>query len=104
MAEDGSRRPYIRGVTFESTELRGSFPGTVLVALFRSEARPGIRFGRRWRLYDELGNPEDEWLEYADVGLMEDVEAGDGLPEPAACVPDAEGIVWFDGGWQDDGA
>jgi hypothetical protein len=104
-AEDGTRRPYIAGVTFESVELRGSFPETVVVALFRSEDRPGIRFGRRWSLYDELGNPEDESLEYADIGLMEDVEAGGyGLPEPAACVPDAEGIVWFDAGWHDDRA
>ena len=104
VAEDGSRRPYIDGVTFESVELRGSFPDTVIVALFRSENRPGIRFGRRWRLYDELGNPEGESLEYADVGLMEDVESGDGLPMTDACTADAEGIVWFDQGWQDEGA
>ncbi len=104
VAEDGSRRPYIDGVTFESFELRGSFPDTVIVALFRSENRPGIRFGRRWRLYDELGNLEGESLEYADVGLMEDVESGDGLPMTDACTADAEGIVWFDQRWQDDGA
>jgi hypothetical protein len=104
VAEDGSRRPYIDGVTFESVELRGSFPDTVVVALFRSENRPGIRFGRRWRLYDELGNLEGESLEYADVGLMEDVESGDGLPMTDACTADAEGIVWFDQGWQDDWA
>jgi hypothetical protein len=104
VAEDGAQRPYIDGVTFESVEIRGSFPDTVIVALFRSEDRPGIRFGRCWRLYDELGNPEDESLEYADVGLMEDVESGDGLPQTDACAPDAEGIVWFDGGWQDDGS
>jgi hypothetical protein len=104
VAEDGSRRPYIDGVTFESVELRGGFPDTVIVALFRSENRPGIRFGRRWRLYDELGNAEDESLEYADVGLMEDVESGDGLPMTDACTADAEGVVWFDRGWQDDEA
>jgi hypothetical protein len=32
---------------------------------------------------------------------MEDVESGEGLPGVAECIPDAEGIVWFDGGWQD---
>jgi hypothetical protein len=39
-------------------------------------------------------------MEYADVGLMEDVDTGR-LPPVADCVPDAEGIVWLDDGWQD---
>jgi hypothetical protein len=99
-AEDGSVCPYIQGVTFESVELEGAFPTTAVVALFRSEQHPGVRFGRRWALYDELGNPED--MEYEDIGLMEDVEAaGYGLPPLADCVPDAEGITWFGGDWQD---
>jgi hypothetical protein len=98
--DDSIVLPFIGGVTFESVELRGAFPETAVVALFQSQERPGVRFGRRWRLYDEAGDAED--MEYADIELMEDVEAaGYGLPPPAGCVPDAEGIVWFDGGWQD---
>ena len=99
-SDDGRVVPYITGVTFESVEVHGEFPDTQVVALFRSEDRPGVRFARRWTLYDEAGNPEDERMEYADVGLMEDVDTGC-LPPVADCVPDAEGIVWLDDGWQD---
>jgi hypothetical protein len=53
-----------------------------------------VQFGRRWALYDDLGDPED--LEYADIELMEDVEAaGYGLPAPHNCVADDAGVVWF---------
>ncbi len=87
-------RPFIEGVTFDSVELRGEFPDRVIVALFHAAARPGIQFGRRWRLYDELGNPVDH--EYADIGLMEDVESGrGGLPPASTCVADAAGVTWF---------
>ena len=53
-----------------------------------------MQFGRRWNLYDDLGDTTH--LEYVDIELVEDVEAaGYGLPEPADCVPDEAGIVWF---------
>jgi hypothetical protein len=82
-------RPFIRGVTFREIERRGSFPDTAIVALFTSVDRPGITFGRTWRLYDDLGNPES--MEYADIGFMEDVEsAACGLPPLEACTPDAD--------------
>ena len=93
-SQDGSRLPFIRGVTFQSVELRGEFPGSEVVALFRSRERPGVLFGRRWPLYDDLGNLAP--LEVADINLMEDVEAsGHGLPPLRACIPDTDGIVWF---------
>ena len=64
------------------------------MALFHAVDRPGIQFGRRWRLYDELGNPVDH--EYADIHLMEDVEsAGGGLPPADGCVTDEAGVAWF---------
>lgn len=81
-------------MTFNAIDLRGDFPDRVIVALFHAADRPGIQFGRRWGLYDELGNPIDH--EYADIGLMEDVmSSGGGLPPAGQCVPDAGGVVWF---------
>ena len=81
-------------MTFGVIELRGEFPDRAVVALFRAGDRPGIQFGRRWRLYDELGNPVDH--QYADIHLMEDIESsGGGLPPAGDCVPDAAGVVWF---------
>ncbi len=86
--------PFIDGVSFDAVELRGEFPGCEVVATFRAADRPGIRFARRWRLYDELGNPCDH--EYASVGLQEDILAGyGGLPALDRCVPDTDGLVWF---------
>ena len=91
---EGGTRPFIDGVTFGVIELRGEFPDRAVVALFRAGDRPGIQFGRRWRLYDELGNPVDH--QYADIHLMEDIESsGGGLPPAGDCVPDAAGVVWF---------
>jgi len=86
--------PFIEGVSLDSVELRGAFPDREVVATFQAPDRPGIRFARRWRLYDELGNPCDH--EYASVYLEEDILAGSGgLPPLDRCVPDADGIVWF---------
>lgn len=69
-------------------------PGHHIVALFQAEDGPGVLFGRRWDLYVELGNPVDH--EYADIGLMEDVQSAcGGLPAPDSCVPDANEVVWF---------
>jgi hypothetical protein len=91
---EGGTRPFIKGVTFDVVELRNEFPDAVIVALFHAADRPGIQFGRRWRLYDELGNPVDR--KYADVYLMEDVESsGGGLPPNDSCVPDETGVTWF---------
>jgi hypothetical protein len=85
---------FIEGVCFDSVELRGEFPDSEVVATFRASDRPGIRFARRWRLYDELGNPCAH--EYAGVYLQEDILAGNGgLPALDRCVPDADGLVWF---------
>ena len=93
-SSEGETKPFIEGVTFDSVELRGEFPGRVIVALFHAVDRPGIQFGRRWRLYDELGNPIDH--QYADIHLMEDVKsAGGGLPPIDGCVTDEAGVSWF---------
>jgi hypothetical protein len=95
VSDDGEhQRPVIRGVTVDSVELEGRFPTTSVVARFRADSHPGVGFGRRWRLYDELGEPIE--LEFADIELVEDVEAaGYGLPAPNDCVPDETGTVWF---------
>jgi hypothetical protein len=91
---EGGTAPFIEGVTFDSIDLQGEFPDRVVVALFHAADRPGIQFGRRWRLYDELGNPVDH--EYAHIHLMEDVKsAGSGLPPADSCVTDEAGVAWF---------
>jgi hypothetical protein len=91
---EGDTEPFIEGVTFDSIELRGQFPEAVIVALFHAADRPGVQFGRRWRIYDELGNPVDH--EYAGIYLMEDVKsAGSGLPPVDSCVTDEAGVAWF---------
>lgn len=93
-SESDEEHPFIGGVVFESVELEGEFPHTAVVARFRADERPGVLFGRRWNLYDDLGNVEP--LEYADMHLMEDIcAAGYGLPPPDQCVPDEDGVVWF---------
>ena len=93
-AEDGAVTPFIEGVSFDTVELRGEFPDRQIVALFHAQDRPGIQFGRRWQLYDELGNPIE--YEFGEIGLMEDIESvSGGLPPPASCLPDAHGVVWF---------
>jgi hypothetical protein len=92
--EEGHHDPFIGGVTFGSVEQEGSFPEAAVVGLFRSEDHPGVLFGRRWPLYDELGNLCD--LDYVDIHLLEDIESGaGGLPSIDDCVPDSGGIVWF---------
>jgi hypothetical protein len=90
---EGSTEPFIEGVTFDSIDLRGEFPDAVIVALFHAADRPGIQFGRRWRLYDELGNPVDH--EHADIYLMEKVQsAGSALPPADSFVTDETGVAW----------
>jgi hypothetical protein len=92
--EDGSSRPLVEGVSIGPVELRGAFPDSEIVAMFQAAGRPGIQFGRRWVLYDELGNPLDPG--YAAIYLMEDVQSRDGgLPAAADCQPDSAGVVWF---------
>ncbi len=89
----GSVRPLIEGVSFDSVGLEGEFPYTEVVALFHSDERPGVQFGRKWRLYNDLGDVAS--TEYAGIHLMEDVLAGRGLPPEDSCHPDEEGTVWF---------
>ena len=91
---EGGTKPFIEGVTFDSIDLWGQFPDAVIVILFHAADRPGIQFGRRWRLYDELGNPVDH--KYADIYFMENVKsAGGGLPPANSCVADETGVTWF---------
>jgi hypothetical protein len=92
--QHGARVPLIRRVAFESVELDGDFPRTRIIALFRHEERPGVRFGKSWRVFNDLG--QLGWLDYVDINLMEQIEAsGHGLPPLERCVPDAAGVVWF---------
>jgi hypothetical protein len=82
----------IDGVSFESVELVGGFPDTAVVGLFRIEDHPGRRFGRRWRLYDDLGNVIE--LDYLFTCLMEDVGTGH-ADRVIADTDERESIVWI---------
>jgi hypothetical protein len=87
--EAGRVTPLIEGVSFDSIELHGHFPAAQILALFRSADYPGIQFGRRRDLYDELGSPiRHPW---PGVYLMEDFRC-EIPPLPAA---DAGGVVWI---------
>jgi hypothetical protein len=93
--QDAFRSGYVpEGISFGAIELTGSFPDAAVVGFFESDPHPGVRFARRWPLYDELGNPIESG--YVDVYFMEDVESGaGGLPALAECEPDGNGIIWF---------
>jgi hypothetical protein len=84
--------PRIDGVTFESVELVGEFPYTAVVGFFSIEDHPGRRFGRRWRLYDDLGNVIE--LGYFFVYLIEDIETGH-ADRVVADTDESELIVWI---------
>jgi hypothetical protein len=90
---DGSVVPLIEGVSFDSVGLQGEFSDTEVVALFHSDERPRVQFGRTWRLNNDLGDVTS--TEYAGIHLMEDILAGRGLPPEDSCHPDEEGTVWF---------
>jgi hypothetical protein len=88
-----TNHPYIRGVTFDEVRLEGEFPGTEIVAYFRSEKHPDVLFGRRCRIWTDDGALDDA-ASVMSVNLMEDIEAcGYGLP--ANPEPGPDGIVWF---------
>ncbi len=87
-------RSRIEDLTFDDVLLRGEFPHTELVVLFRSRRHRGVLFGRRWAVFDDFGLPQ--CLSYVSLELEEDVvAAGHGLPPVERCVPDDQGIVWF---------
>jgi hypothetical protein len=78
-------------LTFESIEITGEFPYTEIVGLFRIDYAPARRFGRRWRLYDDLGDMSSP-ADYVWFPLMETVApgyAGHGVKESD------DGIVWI---------
>ena len=91
--QDGHETPSIDGFTFDSAEIVDSFPNSTIEARFASANHPGITFGARFALYDELGN--DREFEYAAIHLMELVEASPGLPPLHRCSPDETGVVWL---------
>jgi hypothetical protein len=82
----------IAGVSFESVDLAGQFPYTEVVALFSIEDHRGRQFGRRWRLYDDLGRVVE--LGYFDVFLMEDVETGH-ADRVLAQDGNVQAVVWI---------
>jgi hypothetical protein len=93
-SQGGDRTPSINGVSFDLVELRGRFPGREVIALFHPSGRPETRLGRRWRLYDELGNPADH--RYAPVYLKEDIESGTvEIPPSELSIPGPDGVIWL---------
>jgi hypothetical protein len=77
------------GFSFESMDLADEFPYTEIVGIYTDDRVEGLRFGRRWRLYDDLGNIEDVgdvWLEFHETWVT------DGYSDADA---DGDGIVWI---------
>ena len=78
----------VEGFTFESIELCDEFPYTEIVGIYTSDLVDGLRFGRRWRLYDDLGNLEDLGsvrFEFEEQWVTDSYSDRDA---------DAAGIVW----------
>jgi hypothetical protein len=94
MPRQRAGRPFIQGIEFEDVEIRGQFPAREIVAVFHLRDCPQPRFGRRWPLYDELGNPIYDL--YAPVSLKEDiVSPTPGFPPASSTSPGEDGIVWM---------
>ncbi|NIZ90271.1 hypothetical protein [Kineococcus rubinsiae] len=66
--------PLTQGMSGSRARLVGDWPATQLEFTFDYAPRPGVRLRRSIPLFDEVGaiaNPE-----YADIGLMEDLDTG----------------------------
>lgn len=93
--ERDSARTYqeVEGVSFEGVTVERDDERPVVALFFRSDARPGILFGRMWPLFEEDGTPSED-LEFAFIDIIEGLESGPGLPAQECCVLDARGVVW----------
>jgi hypothetical protein len=89
--QNGKTRPFMEGVTIETVELRGRFPNSRVVALFRSQERPDRRYGYEWPLWDEVGNP----IDYDGLEMSETLESGIGIGKFDKVRPDEDGVMWI---------
>ena len=64
--------PLTSGVSGSRARLVGDWPATRVEFTFDYAPRPGVRLRRYIALFDELGAIDDP--EYADIGLMEDLD------------------------------
>ena len=104
MVEPDDGPAYIRiGVldagSVESVSLDGEDTDTALVVVFRSDDRPGCRYGWRVPIWPapppddpEMGTPQGCAF-ILSINLTELIEARLGLP---SCNPDAQGVTWID--------
>lgn len=89
------------GLSIEGVELSGVFPDTELVLTFRTEvSHPSVLFGRRIRLYDDLGKcfvDEQFWDELESFVNSLYVPIGRGGIEsgPVELSADEDGVVWI---------
>jgi hypothetical protein len=88
--ETGEESPFIDGTVIESVSLAGAFPATACVIRFRLTDRPGIPFGHRFRLFDDVGG--SRWGNSIGMNLKADIEAG-GIPPRGGELPGADGVV-----------
>jgi hypothetical protein len=70
---DGNIHPLADGITEPGVEVRGDWPDTTVAVLVRHPSRPGL-LRRTFAVFDERGQVIDH--EYADIGLMEDLDTG----------------------------
>jgi len=88
----GESRPFIDGAVIESVSAAGSYPATECIIRFRLQERRGVPFGRRIRLFDDLGAPRP--CDYAASTLAEDIATG-ALPPPGRDIRGQDGVVWI---------
>lgn len=74
--------PLAAGLSDVRTALVGDWPHTHLQWTFSYAPYPGLVLRRRVPLFDELGRPDPP--EYADIGLMEDLDTGNLPPATQA--------------------
>ncbi|WP_219412963.1 hypothetical protein [Pseudonocardia nigra] len=72
--EAGATAPLAAGMTDARAALDGEWPDLAVRVTFRHPYFPGGLLSRRIPLVDELGRPVEP--EYADIGLMEDLDTG----------------------------
>lgn len=89
------------GLSVEDVQLSGVYPDAELVLTFRMEiSYPSLLFGRRIRLYDDLGQPsvdEQFWerLEVLVESLYVPIRRGGIESGPVELTADEDGVVWI---------
>jgi hypothetical protein len=86
-------RETAQGFEVDDVRLVGTFPGTEIAILFRTPARPDVRFGWRWPIWSDDGLYIGDAAVVIITNLEEAIRFEPGIPLHRE--PDASGIVWM---------